>query len=49
MRLSHPDPIRGLTAGVDEDSRCRRCVYGTPRIPIEREAAAAELFLYELL
>ena len=26
----HPDPIFGLSAGVDEDSRCRRRNYGTP-------------------
>jgi hypothetical protein len=27
----HPDPVFGLSAGVDEDSRCRRRNYGTPR------------------
>jgi hypothetical protein len=26
----HPDPVFGLSAGVDEDSRCRRRIYGTP-------------------
>ncbi len=24
-----PDPVFGLSAGVVEDSRCRRCLYGT--------------------
>ena len=28
--LSHPDTTFGPSAGVDEDSRCRRCLYRTP-------------------
>jgi len=28
----HPDPVFGLSAGVDEDSRCRRRNHGTPGV-----------------
>jgi hypothetical protein len=28
----YPDPVFGLSAGVDEDSRCRRCFYGMPGV-----------------
>src|SRR5258708_32209463 len=28
----HPDPVFGLSAGVDEDSRCRRYVCGMPGV-----------------
>ncbi len=28
--VAYPDPVFGLSVGVDEDSRCRRCFYGIP-------------------
>jgi hypothetical protein len=28
----YPDPVFGLSAGVDEDSRCRRCNCGSPGV-----------------
>ncbi len=28
----HPDPVFGLSAGVDDNSRCRRRNYETPRV-----------------
>ena len=32
----HPDPVFGLSAGVDENSRCRRRNYGTPGLGYTR-------------